>query len=100
MLLYDIFGENYDENVEAMGLQEKVALKRMLAVRKAGLSEEEVKRQLCQSLQLPSSPLALASTHPPSPPSPPYPTHSTAAPPPIPPPLHPARAPPLFHAPC
>ena len=69
MLLYDIFGENYDENVEAMGLQEKVALKRMLAVRKAGLSEEEVKRQLCQSLQLPSSPLALASTHPPSPPS-------------------------------
>ena len=71
MLLYDIFGENYDENVEAMGLQEKVALKRMLAVRKAGLSEEEVKRQLCQSLQLPSSPLALASTHPPSPPSPP-----------------------------
>ena len=71
MLLYDIFGENYDENVEAMGLQEKVALKRMLAVRKAGLSEEEVKRQLCQSLQLPCSPLALASTHLPSPPSPP-----------------------------
>ena len=56
MLLYDMFGENYDEKVEAMGFLEKVTLQKLLAVRKEGQSEEEVKSQLCQSLQLPKSP--------------------------------------------
>ena len=58
MLLYDMFGENYDEKVDAMGFEEKVVLQKTLAERKKGQSEEEVRSRICKTLQLPKSPQA------------------------------------------